>query len=557
MSHRTLRRLAATVLLAVPLLVFSPSPAQAMPADACATSGSKTLRGTVEGEDGRYLWAFIGVEWFDANGNKLPGASASGYHCHVRVNENELTGAGSSSSRGGTLTKSFSVAAPSAARSFWLELYVKTDSPIGQSDQQRYGFAKREKAALGATGRTIALKAPLKCGITGDNGVEGSTGTILGQVTRGGVPVPPPPGAWVAAWNQGPDSDGYIMGWNIGSWDADGRLEFPNLASGQKYSVWVFLPGQPGIPHWSVPVSSCRTTRHDFELGGTAPGHGSRVDPYQVAVGDFDGDGRDGVMVYGRSGLTDHLKRGAPRGTPLAHKPLSVNGIYDMRAGDFDGDGRSDLLFHGTSTYIWWGRAGGFDSQRLDVRNRYEPVVGDFDGDDRDDILWYAPGGRSDYLWLGDGGRGKFISKRLSIHGSYEPIVGDFDGDQIADIVWYAPGGRADYVWTSTSPGRFRSTRVVINGTSYEPVSGDFDANGFDDILWYAPGQASDYLWSHDERGRRSTAFTANGSYVAASGDIDGDGIDDIAWRSTDPARDDYLWFGRANIGFTSQRTEL
>lgn len=559
MSKRTPLRLAVAVLLVLPLLVIAaPSPASAMPADSCATTGPKTLRGTVEGEDGRYLWAFIGVEWFDADGNKLPGASASGYHCHIRVNNNKLTGAGSSTSQGSTLTKNFSVAAPSGAASFWLELYVKTNNPLGQNDQQRYGFAKREKASLGPSGRTIALEAPLKCGITGDGGVRGRTGTIAGRVTQGGVPVPPPPGTWAAAWNQGPDSDNYIMGWNFGQWNQDGSIVFPNLAPDQIYSVWLFQPGKADVVRWSIPVKPCQTTRLDFGLAGSAPGAGSGVPPYQVISGDFDGDGHHDVLTYGRSSLTDHVKRGAARGAPLPHRAVSINGLYEIDAGDFDGDGRDDILFHGSSgTYMWWGRRdGGFDSTRLPVSGRYSPFTGDFDGDGRDDVLWYAPGGATDYLWLSRGARGGKSSRPLQINGTYEPVVGDFDGDQITDIIWYGSGGRPDYRWTSTAPGQFRSTRVVINGY-YKPLPGDFDANGHDDVLWYWPGSRNDYLWRFDGDGYVSSPFTANGSYDATTGDLDGDGNDDIAWRNVDPARDDYLWFGTTQGGFTSQRTSL
>ena len=515
------------------------------------------LRGTVEGEDGRYLWAFIGVEWFDARGNKLPGASASGYHCHIRVNENKLSGAGSTTSLRGTLTKNFAVAAPAQAASFWLELYVKTDRPAGQSDQQRYGFAKREKAALGPTGRTIHLRAPLRCGQIGDDGRPGRTGEAVGKITQGGVPVPPPTGAWVAAWNQGPDSDSYIMGWNIGSWDADGALRIPNLASGQRYSVWIFRPGHSNITRWNVWINPCATSRVDVEIGGSAPGAGSGVDPHQLIAGDYDGDGYDDVLTYGRSSLSDRLIRGGPRGTPLDREAVVINGNYEAGSGDLDGDGRDDILFHGDDgTYVWYGEANGFESRRQRVLGRYEPLVDDFDGDERADILWYAPGGRSDYLWLSRGSRGDKVSSRLQIHGSYEPVVGDFNGDERADILWYAPGARSDHLWLSQAAGGFRSTPTRVNG-EYRPMTGDFDGNGLDDILWYAPGPRPDYLWSHRLQGVASTPLSASGHYHAATGDFDGDGIADIAWRNVDPTVHDYIWFGRRVVGFSSQRSEL
>jgi len=532
--------------------------AGAAPADECATSGAKTISGTAQGEDGRYIWAFIGIEFFDAAGNKLGGLSPAAYNCHIRINNSQLGGEGSTTSDGGKWTKNWSVAAPAATDTVWLEMYVR---PY-ETGQVRYGFAKREKVKVGAGGRVINLRAPLICGIRGDNAVTGSTGEITGMVRKQFMPVPPTPGAWMAAWNQGPDSDNYMMGWNFGTWNDDGSYSIPNLAPNQIYSVWIFEPGKDPLVTWSVPVNPCQQTHRDLWPTGSPEASPYWLPPYQMVSGDFDDDGHDDLLQYGLGSLGDRVASGAPRNEALPRDDVAINGHYVLRSGDFDGDGHDDLLFYAPGTapdYFWWGTPtrGSFTSQPVSINGVYDPIIGDFDGDDRADIIWYAPGTAADYLWLGRGGRGGHSDERLRINGRYRPLVGDFGPDGRDDVLWYAAGTKPDYLWTSAgAPGSFTSARFTVNGT-YEPVIGDFDGDLDADILWYATGTRADYSWEFENGSYVSRGVTINGDYLTVAADTDGDGRDDVGFRNHDQSRNDYIWFGRSDLGFDSAPRDL
>src|SRR5260221_404051 len=68
--------------------------------------------------------------------------------------------------------------------------------------------------------------------------------------------------------------------------------------------------------------------------------------PSSVAVGDFNGDGKQDLAVanYSSSNVTVLLGNGSGGFAPAAGSPLSVgtNGI-SVAVGDFDGDGKQDL----------------------------------------------------------------------------------------------------------------------------------------------------------------------------------------------------------------------
>jgi glycerophosphoryl diester phosphodiesterase len=279
---------------------------------------------------------------------------------------------------------------------------------------------------------------------------------------------------------------------------------------------------------------------------------------YLPLVGDFNGNGRADIFWYGPGANPDVLWYGKTDGA-FSGWSVTVRGTYQPLLGDFNGDGRGDIFWYGPgggNDVIWYGRSsGGFTGRAVTVRGTYQPLVADFNGDGRRDILWYGPGGGYDVLWLGRSSGG-FGSVAVTVGRTYQPLLGDWNGDRARDILWYGPGGAPDVLWFGHPDGRFTGRPVDVAGT-YQPFTGDFDADGRRDIFWYGPGDGYDVVWYGRSDGRfGAVAATVRGTYHPYVGDYGGGGPNDVFWYAPgDP--DDILWFGHANRRFTSRATTL
>lgn len=274
---------------------------------------------------------------------------------------------------------------------------------------------------------------------------------------------------------------------------------------------------------------------------------------YQVAAGDFSGDGADDVAFYGSWTRPDTMWLGGTNRS-FSTRTFSQVGTFVPVAGDFDGDGDGDIYWYqpgpdpivadpsgSGSNYepnarndqMWFSTGTGWTVRELSNAWAAIPLVGDFDGNGIDDILWSQPGAAPDRLWLFDGS-GNPRSVVITINGNYRPVVGDFDGDGVDDIFWYGPGAAYDTVWWFDRSGGYTTSWFSVAGDSYRPFAGDFDGDGRDEITWYQPGPKPDYIWSGISRssGYRSVWTEINGIYTVTVGDYDGNGVDDILWYS-------------------------
>ena len=124
---------------------------------------------------------------------------------------------------------------------------------------------------------------------------------------------------------------------------------------------------------------------------------------------------------------------GAATAAEAAAVPTGITPLI----GDFDGDHRSDVFMYGPGSlpdHVWLGRPDrAFRGAAVNVGRNYLPLVGDFNGNGHADILWYGPGPSPDVLWYGKTD-GAFSGSAVNVAGTYEPLLGDFNGDGENDI---------------------------------------------------------------------------------------------------------------------------
>jgi hypothetical protein len=356
--------------------------------------------------------------------------------------------------------------------------------------------------------------------------VDGAATAVATVVAAGTYPMT----AAAAAFSLGPRVD-FPVG--AGPYQAraadvngDGRLDLLTADSTAK-AVSVLLNNGDGTfqPARDTPVSV-----------------GTGLGPHDMAVADFDRDGRmDLAATSGSGGLSVFTGNGD--GTFAGERMLPPAFGSQIEAADVNADGAADLVVPGTSSaapvvMVYLGRG---DGTFQPPKTTALPAVGvsakvaDVNGDGRADLLLSAPsGGLCRLLGNGDG---TFQPAAVYAAGK-SPLamdIGDFNNDGRVDVVTAANTDSSADVLLGNGDGTFQAPRVTAVGYNMAGMAaGDFNGDGRLDFATIAADNTNVpamcvCLGNGDGTFQARQRFAVGSSpFDARAGDFNGDGKPDL-----------------------------
>ena len=279
------------------------------------------------------------------------------------------------------------------------------------------------------------------------------------------------------------------LGLAVADFDGDGKsdvaISIYDHGTGNHLTVWRNISTPSGL-QFGPPVN--------FQTGSGPEG---------IAAGDLDGDGKvDLVIANAASSTVTFLRNASTPGSiffQVASSSLGLATPHQVAIADFDGDGRPDILvasnsgqmvsvFHHVSTPAQIA----FDSRVDFPLGNYpgQPAAADIDGDGKPDIL--VPGPNTNNLWLYQNTSSPGTVQagpQSSFPASATPAgigIGDLDNDGRLDILVSEAGADRLAVFTnSSSAGTFALARSEFaTGSNPESVAvGDLDHDGKLDVL--------------------------------------------------------------------------
>jgi hypothetical protein len=273
--------------------------------------------------------------------------------------------------------------------------------------------------------------------------------------------------------------------------------------------------------------------------------------PYTLAHGDLNNDGREDIVAdcSTNSGVAFGVSLSAGDGIYGAQTcyQLPSGGLYQVAVGDFNGDGWPDLIaLNGTNSFYEYlnNGDGTFSLPKTFVTSAsevYWMVAADVNHDGKIDLVFDDGfGGSSLYVYFGNGAGGFSAGpiSRLPVQG--ELSLGDFDGDGNADILsQFNTYGNIIQVAYGDGQGNFQAANSFDDDAVYYPydVNGDGKMDLLGEPFDFSINGSTYYKDVRVQYGNANRTFTeANiplqtcnaGAYPPASADVNGDGIPDI-----------------------------
>ncbi len=274
--------------------------------------------------------------------------------------------------------------------------------------------------------------------------------------------------------------------------------------------------------------------------------------PSSVSVGDFNGDGKQDLVVANANspGVSILLGNGSGGFTPILPGISTGGRPISVAIGDFNGDGKQDFAtanFNTNNVSIRLGDgSGGFTSPaapEITVGSRPVAIaIGEFNGDGIQDLAVVNVNSNNVSIRLGDG-NGGFTSPavpQLAVGTAPQFLaIGDFNGDGIQDFAAVNYTTNNVSIRLGNGSGGFTSPlvpEIVVGSGPTSVVIGDFNGDGKQDLATAnnAVGANNVSIRLGDGSGgfvSPAVPEVSVGSFPASVsiGDFNGDGVQDLA----------------------------
>ena len=286
---------------------------------------------------------------------------------------------------------------------------------------------------------------------------------------------------------------------------------------------------------------------------------------YRRSLGDFNGDGKDDVLLRHTNGRWHYYPMdgrtvlpGAGSASLTENTTVSVAGV-----GDLNGDGKDDMLMRrANGTWYYYpmnGRRSLAGRGEVRLTNNlawFVAGIGDFNGDGKDDVLLRHANGHW-YYYPMDGRTVLGGAGSASLTGDptvWVAGVGDLNGDGKDDVLMRRANGTWYYYPMNGRRSLAGRGGARLTGSLAWSMAGigDFNGDGKDDVLLrHANGRW--HYYPMDGRtvlpGAGSASLTENTTVsVAGVGDLNGDGKDDVLMRRANGTWYYYPMNGRRSL---------
>ena len=261
-----------------------------------------------------------------------------------------------------------------------------------------------------------------------------------------------------------------------------------------------------------------------------------------------DDDHLDAIVLQSieHGGVLTFLGAGDGTFAPPLTSPTARGG-WDLAAGDFDGDGRIDIVFAGQSATVLLGDANGTFAHEIPVAGEaFAVVAGDVDRDENLDFVTLSFNEGAARVHRGDGRGGFESGVPISVTSKGQPrdlALADLDGNSELDLAVASLGESTVNVLRGLGEGTFSefASFDTLGGDPWSILLSDWNGDGkLDAATGNDFSENVSVLFGADagtfETARTYPAGTAPDAL--ASGDFDGDGRRDLAVAHTNGAVD-------------------